>query len=45
MDLVIRSCHRYRCIYCGSIIGGIKLAPNISPNKTWAGLLGEYLVA
>ena len=27
----------------GSIIGGIKLAQNISPNKTWAGLLGGIL--
>ncbi|MGB1548342.1 MAG: phosphatidate cytidylyltransferase, partial [Alphaproteobacteria bacterium] len=29
----------------GRTIGGPKLAPRISPNKTWAGLLGAILVA
>ncbi len=26
--------------FCGKLIGGPKLAPRISPKKTWAGLLG-----
>ena len=32
--------NRHRCIFCGSAMGGPKLAPAISPNKTWAGVAG-----
>lgn len=32
--------------YCvGSLVGGPKLAPRISPNKTWAGLVGGVSAA
>jgi phosphatidate cytidylyltransferase len=31
--------------FVGRAIGGAKLAPNISPNKTWAGAVGGLVVA
>jgi len=31
--------------FCGRLIGGSKLWPRVSPNKTWAGLLGGVLAA
>lgn len=31
--------------FAGRIIGGAKLAPAISPNKTWAGLIGGMIAA
>ncbi|MFI4988772.1 MAG: phosphatidate cytidylyltransferase, partial [Alphaproteobacteria bacterium] len=30
---------------CGRLIGGPRLAPRLSPNKTWAGLVGGLLAA
>ncbi len=31
--------------YCGKLIGGPKLAPVVSPNKTWAGAFGGLIAA
>jgi len=35
----------YRRYFAGRSIGGPKLAPRISPSKTWAGLAGGVLAA
>lgn len=32
-------------LFCGKLIGGPKLAPVLSPNKTWAGFIGGMMVA
>jgi len=31
--------------FCGKFIGGPRLAPKLSPNKTWAGLVGGLIVS
>ena len=35
----------YRRVLHGRLIGGPKLAPSISPNKTWSGLIGGAAAA
>jgi phosphatidate cytidylyltransferase len=30
--------------FCGRIIGGVKLAPRFSPNKTWSGAIGGAII-
>jgi phosphatidate cytidylyltransferase len=32
-------------LFCGNLIGGPKLAPVLSPNKTWAGFFGGMICA
>jgi phosphatidate cytidylyltransferase len=32
-------------LFCGNLIGGPKLAPVLSPNKTWAGFVGGMVCA
>lgn len=32
-------------LFCGNLIGGPKLAPKLSPNKTWAGFIGGLIAA
>jgi phosphatidate cytidylyltransferase len=32
-------------LFCGNLIGGPKLAPVLSPNKTWAGFIGGMVSA
>ena len=32
-------------LFCGKLIGGPKLAPVLSPNKTWAGAIGGIVAA
>jgi phosphatidate cytidylyltransferase len=32
-------------LFCGNLIGGPKLAPVLSPNKTWAGFIGGIVAA
>jgi phosphatidate cytidylyltransferase len=32
-------------LFCGNLIGGPKLAPVLSPNKTWAGFIGGMISA
>lgn len=32
-------------LFCGNLIGGPRLAPVLSPNKTWAGFIGGMIAA